>query len=130
MAAAASQNRKSSLRESERKWGKKAIAAGFSITPNVLLTKQHAIGIDCIDVVLILQIAKFWWRADKKPFPSQVQLARTMNTDLSTIKRHLKRLREDGLISWKGKKDENTGGQGCQHVRPHGPHREAQRLRR
>ena len=98
-------------RESEKKWSKPAIAAGFTIFPNTLLYKQHALGLDCIDVVLILQIAKHWWRADQAPYPSQVQLAKTMNIDLATVKRHLKRLRDAGLISWANQSNKR-GGQG------------------
>jgi predicted transcriptional regulator len=100
---------KPTLKESEKKWGKAAMAAGFSIVPNTLFTKQHALGLDCFDIVIILQIHKHWWQADAAPFPSQVQLAKTMNTDISTVKRHLTRLRKDGLIDW-SKRSTKHGG--------------------
>ncbi|RYZ13395.1 MAG: helix-turn-helix domain-containing protein [Myxococcaceae bacterium] len=99
----------SEVRESEKKWGKPAIDAGFSIVPNMLLHKQHALGIDCIDVVILLQIAKHWWRADQSPYPSQVQLAETMDVNLSTIKRHLNNLRRLGFISWDARKRDDGG---------------------
>lgn len=97
------------LRESEKKWGKAAIKAGFSVIPNMLFIKQHALGLDCIDLVIILQIAKHWWRQDEAPYPSQVQLAKTMNVDLATVKRHLARLRRDGFLDWKGRKNDSGG---------------------
>jgi predicted transcriptional regulator len=97
------------LYESEKKWGKPAIAAGFTLFPSTLLQKQHALGLDCIDVVIILQILKHWWHADAAPFPSQVQLAKTMNVDLSTIKRHLARLKRDGLVTWTSRTSKHGG---------------------
>jgi predicted transcriptional regulator len=110
MATNTVQDSKKTLKESEKKWGKPAIAAGFTLFPSVLLHKQHALGLDCIDVVIILQILKHWWRAESAPYPSQVQLAKTMNVDLSTIKRHLVRLREAGLVGWTSRTS-NHGGQ-------------------
>lgn len=109
MATSTAPETKKTLRESEKKWGKPAIAAGFTLFPSVLLQKQHAIGLDCIDVVIILQILKHWWHAENAPFPSQVQLAKTMDVDLSTVKRHLYRLRDLGLIDWTQRKNKHGG---------------------
>jgi DNA-binding transcriptional regulator YhcF (GntR family) len=97
------------LKESEKKWGKAAIAAGFTVFPNVLLSKQHALGLDCYHLVIILQIHKHWWVAGKKPYPSQVQLAKTMNTDRSTVKRKLAELRDLGFITWTERKTKQGG---------------------
>jgi predicted transcriptional regulator len=109
MATSTAQDTSKTLRESEKKWGKPAIAAGFLLFPNMLLLKQHALGLDCIDVVIILQILKHWWHADNAPYPSQVQLAKTMNVDLSTIKRHLARLKRDGLLKWSTRTGKHGG---------------------
>jgi hypothetical protein len=60
------------LRESEKKWGKEVLAPGWTLIPNILLIKQHALGLDPVDINILLQILKHWWRADEAPFPSQV----------------------------------------------------------
>lgn len=109
MASNTAHDTSKTLRESEKKWGKPAIAAGFTLFPSVLLQKQHALGLDCIDIVIILQILKHWWHAESAPFPSQVQLAKTMNVDLSTIKRHLARLRSAGLVNWSSRTTKHGG---------------------
>ena len=109
MTAANAQETKQTLRESERKWGEPAIAAGFTVIPSTLLAKQHALGLDCIDIVIILQILKHWWHKENAPFPSQVQLAKTMGTNLSTVKRHLTRLRELGFITWSARSNKHGG---------------------
>ena len=109
MATNTAHNTNKALYESEKKWGKPAIAAGFTLFPSILLQKQHALGLDCIDVVIILQILKHWWHADSAPFPSQVQLAKTMNVDLSTIKRHLARLKHEGFVTWTSRTSKHGG---------------------
>ena|SRR5258706_7606072 len=109
MATNTAQDSKKTLRESEKNWGRPAIAAGFTLFPSVLLHKQHALGLDCIDVVIVLQILKHWWHAENAPYPSQVQLAKTMNVDLSTIKRHLVRLRDGGLVTWSSRTSKHGG---------------------
>lgn len=97
-------------KESERKWGKEAIRAGFTIFPNVLLTKQHALGLDCYHLAIILQIQKHWWHAGSAPFPSHSSLAEAMNTDRSTVKRKLNELRDMKMITWTSRKT-RSGGQ-------------------
>lgn len=88
------------LRENEKKWTKELLTPGWTLVPNILLTKQHALGLDPVDVNIILQILKHWWHADEAPFPSQIQLAKAMNVDPSTVKRHLSGLRANGFVDW------------------------------
>lgn len=38
------------LRENEKKWGKDAVAVGWTLVPNILLLKQHALGLDPVDI--------------------------------------------------------------------------------
>jgi hypothetical protein len=97
------------LKESEKKWGKEAIAAGFTVFPNVLLSKQHALGLDCYHLVIILQIHKHWWYAENAPFPSHGGLAEAMNTNRSTVKRKLNELRSWGLVTWKERTNKRGG---------------------
>lgn len=97
------------LRENEKKWGKELLAPGWTLIPNVLLSKQHALGLDPVDINLLLQILKHWWHADEAPFPSQKTLARSMNVHVSTVKRHLADLRDAGLISWEARNRADGG---------------------
>lgn len=97
------------LRENEKKWGKEMLEAGWTLVPNVLLKKQHALGLDAVDINILLQILKHWWRADEAPFPSQKTLAKLMDVDVSTVKRHLRTLRELGFIDWTKHKTKHGG---------------------
>lgn len=97
------------LRENEKKWGPELLEPGWTLIPNVLLTKQHALGLSPVDINILLQILKHWWRAGEAPFPSQQKLARLMNVDPSTVKRHLRSLRELGFIDWKNHRRKDGG---------------------
>lgn len=89
------------LRANEKKWSKEVLDPGWSLIPNIILIKQHALGLEPVDINILLQIGKHWWREDDRPYPSQKTLAREMNIDISTVKRHLARLRSEGFIDWK-----------------------------
>lgn len=109
MSASTAKETVEKLKESEKKWGKEAIAAGFTVFPNTLLIKQHALGLDCYHLVIILQIHKHWWYADNAPFPSHSSLAEAMKTNRSTVKRKLNELRSWGFISWTERKNKKGG---------------------
>jgi len=50
-----------------RKWGT-AARGGFQPVPHVLLMKQQELGLDPLDVDVLLNITSFWWFRDQPPF--------------------------------------------------------------
>lgn len=70
-----------------KKWGKHAIAAGYTVIPNILLEKIHALSLDPVDVCILLILAKHWWNADESPFPSKETIA----TAIGKTPRHVQR---------------------------------------
>lgn len=58
------------LRINEKKWSKPLMAAGWSAIPNVIIEKQEALGLDAVDMNIILHLAHYWWRPDNLPHPS------------------------------------------------------------
>ena len=74
--AAATQNdAKSRLRSDEAKWSKKLMDAGWTVIPSVILERQTALGIDAIDVNILLHLARHWWYSDNLPHPSKATIA-------------------------------------------------------
>jgi hypothetical protein len=49
------------LRRNEEKWTAPLMDAGWTAIPSIILDKQHALGLDPVDVNILLQLAKHWW---------------------------------------------------------------------
>ncbi len=45
------------------------------VLPSIILEKQHALGLDAIDVNILLQLARHWWYRDNPPHPSKASIA-------------------------------------------------------
>jgi predicted transcriptional regulator len=84
--------------ESVRKWSLPVMEAGFTILPSVLMTEQHELGLDPIDLNILLQLATHWWTANRPPYLTKATLARRLGVHPSTIRRHVARLEERGLL--------------------------------
>jgi hypothetical protein len=59
------------LKENERKWTKTLMDAGYTVIPAVILDRQQALGLDPVDVNILLQLITHWWKADNLPYPSK-----------------------------------------------------------
>jgi hypothetical protein len=49
------------------KWGLAGLA-GFQQVPDALLMKQQDLGLEGIDLLVLLNIVSFWWRGDEPPY--------------------------------------------------------------
>lgn len=86
------------LRANERKWGKPLIKAGWTLIPNQLLERQAALGLDSIDVNILLHIMRYWWEADRLPYPSKATLAKCIKVHPRTVQRRVAKLEAAGFI--------------------------------
>lgn len=89
---------KTEARLNERKWSKPLWDAGWTAIPNVIFEYQQALGLDPLDVNILLHIASYWWKPDEKPWPSKVTIARAIDVDPRTVQRHIARLEAAKLI--------------------------------
>ena len=99
------------LRENEKKWGKKLMEAGWTAVPSVILKGQKALGLTSVDLVIVLQIAKHWWKADDLPFPGKTSIASCMGLDARYVRRRLVALEKAGLITRIRRKNLDGGDQ-------------------
>ena len=81
----------------QEKWGE-ALAAGFQVVSNVLIRAQSRLGLDAVDVVILLNLTAHWWTKDARPFISPASIAKRMNVATRTVERHLKKLEERDFI--------------------------------
>jgi len=73
--------------------------AGFQPVPDVLLIKQRALGLEPVDLLVLLNITSYWWYADKLPFARSATIAERMGVSARTVQRSLKKMETKGLIS-------------------------------
>ena len=82
----------------EDRWTKALTDAGWTAIPNVVLDKQAALGLEPMDVNIILQIAKYWWSPESPPFPSVGTLAEAIGVDARTVQKHITKMVDAGLL--------------------------------
>ena len=97
--AAHNADQQKSLRANEDKWTPALMAAaGWTALPSLILDKQPALGIDALDLNILLQLAKYWWKKDDLPYPSKETLGELIGVTPTTIRRRIKRMEAEGLI--------------------------------
>ena len=80
-----------------RKWGG-AAKAGYQLVPNVLFRAQKKLGLDAVDVVILLNLSLHWWSPTNLPFPPPAAIANRMGLSRRTVERRIKNLEKKELI--------------------------------
>ncbi len=75
------------------KWGDVS-RAGYQVIPDALFIKQHELGLDQTDVVVLLNLTSYWWYRDLPPFPRTNVIAKRMGVTARTVQRVLRKLEE------------------------------------
>ena len=83
-------------RATER-WGK-ALDVGFTIIPDLLLKNQRGLGLTSRELLVLLQLLTFWWKASTPPRPRVTTLANRLDVDERTVQRALSALCEKGFV--------------------------------
>jgi DNA-binding transcriptional ArsR family regulator len=97
------------LKRNEEKWSSTLMDAGWTVIPTIILEKQHALGLDPIDVNILLQLAKYWWYSDNPPHPAKGTIAELIGVDRSTVRRHIARMEDEGLIRREARRSAKFG---------------------
>src|SRR5687767_13383765 len=108
------------LRANESKWGLTLVEAGWTLVPSTLLERQQALGLDPVDLNILLQLARHWWQPGNPPRPAISTIAECIGKSVSTVQRRLKRLERDGLIQIEHRYHERHGAQLASYYRFHG----------
>lgn len=96
--SATKQQSQEGLQKNERKWSPTLMDAGYMTIPNVIVEHQRALGLDAVDINVLLHLIRHWWIADNLPYPSKRTMADCMSVDVSTIRRHIKAMEDRGLV--------------------------------
>ncbi|GAB3768716.1 hypothetical protein GCM10028796_32700 [Ramlibacter monticola] len=80
------------------KWGPATLAAGFTAVPSLLLAHLERLALDPLEMLLIVHLISFWWRAGSHPFPSKETLADRIGKSPTTVRRSMQRLERLGYV--------------------------------
>jgi predicted transcriptional regulator len=87
------------LRKNEAKWSKPLWAAGWNGIPSIIIEKQEALGLDALDMNIIVHLSNYWWHADNLPCPSVERIAKAIGVGTRTIQKRIKALHALGLLT-------------------------------
>lgn len=102
-------SRQDSLRRNEKKWTAPLMDAGWTVLPSIILERQRALGLDAVDVNILLHLARHWWHADTLPHPSKRTIAECMDIDVSTVRKRIAALESSGFIRRRPRFDPRYG---------------------
>jgi hypothetical protein len=97
------------LKTNEEKWSKELMAAGWTVLPSMILEKQHALGLDAIDINIIAHLSIYWWKKANLPHPSVATIAKAVGVKPRTIQKHIKAMEASGFIT---RHERRQAGQG------------------
>ncbi len=79
------------------KWGD-ALAMGFAVVPGALIRGQNKLGLDLVDLAVLLNIIIHWWTPGEWPYPQPRVIANRIGVSIRTVERHLESLERRGLL--------------------------------
>ncbi|HGW3656275.1 TPA: helix-turn-helix domain-containing protein [Pseudomonas aeruginosa] len=85
-------------RSNEAKWGAPIVKAGWTCIPNILIRRQRTLGLDSLDLNILLHLLSYWWEDENHPHPSKETLAQAMNVSASTIQRRIRAMEAGKLL--------------------------------
>lgn len=94
-------NRRISEAELEAKWGKAALALGWTPVPTALLFLQSELGMSAIEMNTLIHLLSHWWKVSDEVYPSQDAIANRMGVSKRTVQRAIDRLEFLKLIEVK-----------------------------
>jgi hypothetical protein len=115
MVAAAQRVNARYLRENEKKWMAPMMKAGWTAVPSVILEFQDELGLNPVELNVLMQLASHWWYQHNLPHPSKKRIAKRIARSEATVQRTLRRLEERGLIERIPWHDPETGAQRTNH---------------
>jgi DNA-binding MarR family transcriptional regulator len=94
-----------------KKWGPTLIEAGWTLVPNTLIERQKKLGLDPLDLNILLHLMSHWWEPGNKPRPSKKSIAVAVGRDPRTVQRRIARLEKEGLLTRERRFGDSKGTQ-------------------
>jgi len=85
------------LHSFERKWSPRIAQHGHTAVPNLLVQNLEQLKITTPEFVTLVAIISFKWD-ESNPWPSNATIAKRANTTASTVRKHVQKLEEKGIL--------------------------------
>jgi hypothetical protein len=82
----------------ERIWGKAVYKHGYAGIPSILIQLQQRVGINPMQMNIIVQLLDYFFEPSRKPFPTKRELATRIGVTEKTIQVNIRALEKAGLI--------------------------------
>lgn len=99
------------LKVNEEKWSPLLMQAGFTVIPSILLERQNALGLDPLDINIILYLSTYWWTSDGLPHPSKATMAEALGCTPRTIQRRIAAMEASGFVKRIERRESRYGSQ-------------------
>lgn len=109
MTTARQRDTASDQKVNERKWSKELMAAGWTVVPNVIIERQQVLGLDAVDINILMHLACHWWKPGDNPHPSKSRIAAAIGVHPRTVQRHIAQMEKDKLIRREERRVSGTG---------------------
>ena len=74
------------------------MAAGWNAFPSIIIEKQNALGLDALDMNIILHLTQYWWQSENLPHPSVGKIAAAVGVKPRTIQKRMAALDKLGFV--------------------------------
>jgi predicted transcriptional regulator len=99
------------LKQNEKKWTPALMKAGWSAIPNIIIEKQRALGLDALDLNILLHLIQYWWLEENVPRPAVGTIADALNVTTRTIQKRITAMQAVGLITREERRHSKFGSQ-------------------
>ena len=82
----------------ERIWGKAVYRHGYAGIPSIFIQAQRRLGINAMQMNIIVQLLDYWYEPSRRPFPMKQELADRIGVTEKTIQNNIRALEQAGLI--------------------------------
>lgn len=101
------------IKVNEKKWTKDLLAGGWTVLPSIFFEKQHALGLDPIDINIIGHLSIYWWEKANLPHPSVATIAAAINVKPRTVQKHIKAMEDLGFMTRIERRQKGQGSAQC-----------------
>lgn len=74
------------------------MARGQCILPSLIFKAQRRLGLSATQLVVLLHIADFWWKAGDLPWPKKLTVAERLNVTEKQVQRVIRELEKGGYV--------------------------------